>query len=139
MSRSSTKAEYRALATSAAELSSLRILFKELKIFLSYVLVIWCDNISAIALSRNPVFHSRTKHLEVHYQFIREKVLRKDLNVGFVLGKDDLADVFTKPLLAPQFVFFHSKFLVDSSPYRLRWDFEEVQSSSSSQPLFQQK
>ena len=77
--------------------------------------------------------------MEVDYHFIREKVLRKDLNVGFVLGKDDLADVFTKPLLAPQFLFFHSKFLVDSSPYRLRWDFEEVQSSSSSQPLFQQK
>ena len=52
MSRSSTEAEYRALAISAAELSWLRILFKELKIFLPYVPVIWCDNISAIALSR---------------------------------------------------------------------------------------
>ena len=52
MSRSSTEAEYRALAISAAELSWLRILFKELKIFLPYVPVIWCDNIFAIALSR---------------------------------------------------------------------------------------
>uniref|UniRef100_A0A7N2MG60 Uncharacterized protein n=1 Tax=Quercus lobata TaxID=97700 RepID=A0A7N2MG60_QUELO len=78
------KAEYRALATTAAELSWLRILFKELRVFLSHVPVLWCDNVPAIALSANPVFQSRTKHLEVDYHFVREKVLRRDLCVGFV-------------------------------------------------------
>ena len=48
--------------------------------------------------------------MEVDYHFIREKVLRKDLSVGFVSGKDNLADAFTKPLPAPQFLFFRSKF-----------------------------
>ena len=76
VSRSSTEAEYRALATTATELSWLRILFKELRIFLPYVPVLWCDNVSAIALSANPIFHSRTKHLEVDYHYVREKVLR---------------------------------------------------------------
>ena len=125
VSRSSTEAKNRALDTSTAELSWLHILFKELKLFLPYVPVIWCDNVSAIALSANPIFHSRTKHLEVDYHYISEKVLRKDLKVGFVFGKDNLVDIFTKPLPAPPFIFFHSKLLVDSSPYCLRGDVED--------------
>ena len=133
VSRSSTEAEYRALATSAAELSWLRILFKELNIYLPYVPVIWCDNISAIALSANPVFHSRTKHLEVDYHFVREKVLRKDLCVGFISGADNFADVFTKPLSAPPFLLIRSKLLVDSSPKRLRGDVEEQSQSQHDQ------
>ena len=87
VSRSSTEAEYRAFATSIVELSWLRILFKELKIFLPYVLVIWCGNVLSLTLSTNPVFHSRFKHLEVDYHYIHEKVLRKDLRVGFLSGK----------------------------------------------------
>ena len=125
VSRSSTETEYRALATTAAELSWLRILFKELRIFLPHVPVIWCDNISTIALSANPVFHSRTKHLEVDYHYVREKVLRRDLKIGFVSSTDNMADIFTKPLPAPPFLSFRSKLLVDSSPCRLRGDVED--------------
>ena len=100
-------------------------MFKELRIFLPYVPVIWCDNVSAIALSANPVFLSRTKHLKVDYHYVREKVLRRDLKIGFVSGKDNMADIFTKPLAAPPFLFFRSKLLVDSSPCRLRGDVED--------------
>ena len=82
--------------------------------------MIWCDNVSAIALFANPVFHSSTKHLEVDYHYIREKVIRKDLSVGFVSGKDNLADVFTKPLPAPLFLLLRHKLLVDYSLFRLR-------------------
>ena len=124
MSRSSTEAEYRALATTTAELSWLCIWFKELKMLLSHVPVLWCDNNSAIALSTNPVFHSRTKHIEVDYHYVREKVLRKDLCAGFVSGKDNLADIFTKPLSAPLFLLLRCKLLVDSSPFHLRADVE---------------
>ena len=63
--------------------------------------------------------------MEVNYHYIRQKVLHKDLKVGFVSGKDNLADIFTKPLPAPPFLFFRSKLLVDSSPYRLREDVED--------------
>ena len=83
-------------------------------------------------LSANPVFHSRTKHLEVDYQFIRERVLHKDLSVGFILGKDNLADVFIKPLLDPPFLLIRSKLLVDSSPCRLRGYVEGPPNSVSS-------
>lgn len=125
VSRSSIEAEYRTLATTTAELSWLCILFKELKVFLSHVPVLWCDNVSAITLSVNPVFHSRTKDLEVDYHFVHEKVLRKDLNVGFVSSKDNLADIFTKPLSAPLFLLLRCKLLVDSSPFCLRGDVED--------------
>ena len=87
MARSFMEAEYCALATTTTELSWLCILFKEFHIFLHHVPMIWCDNVSAIALSANLVFHSCTKHLEVDYHFTRKKVLRKKLQIGFVSGR----------------------------------------------------
>ena len=101
---SSTEADYHALATTVAKLSWLQILFKELCIFLSHVLVLWCDNAFAIALSANLVFHSCTKHIEVDYHYVREKVLRCDLCFRFVSGKDNLTDLFTKPLTSASFL-----------------------------------
>ena len=79
VSHSSTEAKYCALASTAAELSWLRTLFKELCLYLYHIPILWCDNISAIALASNPVFHSRTKHIEVDYHFVRENVIRCDL------------------------------------------------------------
>ena len=96
------------------------------------IIVIWCDNVSSIALSTNPMFHSRTKHIEVDFHYVREKVLRRDLSVGFVLGKDNLADVFTKPLPAPLFLLQRHKLLVDSSPCHLRGDVEDDDSEMNS-------
>uniref|UniRef100_A0A2N9ECM1 BHLH domain-containing protein n=1 Tax=Fagus sylvatica TaxID=28930 RepID=A0A2N9ECM1_FAGSY len=50
----------------------------------------WCDNTSAIALASNPVFHSRTKHIEVDYHFVRERVVRSDLSLLFISTDDQL-------------------------------------------------
>ena len=108
-------------------------MFKELRIFLPHVPVIWCDNLSAIALSANPVFHSRTKHLEVDYHYVREKFLRRDLKIGFVSGTDNMADIFTKPLPTPPFLSFRTKLLVDSSPCCLRGDVEDRAQAQSNE------
>lgn len=129
MSRSSVEIEYRALATTAIELSWLSILFKELRIYLSHVPVIWCDNVFSIALSANPIFHSRTKHLEVDYHFTRRKVLYKQLQIGVVSGNDNFANVFTNSLPAPPFQFHCAKLLIDSSPISLRGDVEDDNTS----------
>jgi hypothetical protein len=64
-SRSSTESEYRAMSITTCELFWLRMLFKELGVPLPVSPVIWCYNISALALASNPVFHARTKHIEV--------------------------------------------------------------------------
>jgi hypothetical protein len=120
VSRSSTEAEYRSLSITTAELFWLRMLFKEIKIFLSVALVLWCDNISALALASNPVFHARTKHIEVDYHFVREKILNHDILIKFISTNDQVADVFTKGLSSARFLTLKSKLMVVSSPIILR-------------------
>jgi hypothetical protein len=70
VSRSSTEAEYRSLSLIAAELFWLRMLLQELQISLNSPLTLWCDNSGALALASNPIFHARTKHIEVDFHFI---------------------------------------------------------------------
>ncbi len=62
------------------------------------LVVIYCDNISSIVLANNLVYHARTKHIKVHYCFIREKVLAKEINLIYVNAKDQVVDIFTKAL-----------------------------------------
>ena len=57
-----------------------------------------CDNISAINISKNPVLHSRTKHIEIRHHFLRDHVLKGDCVLEFVDTKNQLANIFTKPL-----------------------------------------
>ena len=77
-------------------------------IFLPLPLKLWCDNVSALAIAFNPVFHAHTKHVEVDYHFVRERVLRKDLQVKYISTGDQLADVFTKSLSTSCFIFLRS-------------------------------
>jgi hypothetical protein len=75
--------------------------------------ILWCDNVSAIALASNPVFHARTKHIEVDYHFVCEKVVNCDITVKFISSGDQIVDVFTKGLSSSQFLFFKSKLPLD--------------------------
>jgi histone deacetylase 1/2 len=103
VSRSSTEAEYKAVANATAEVIWIEALLKELGVRQRSPPVLWCDNIGATYLSTNPVFHARTKHIEIDFHFVRERVARKLLQVRFVSSKDQLADIFTKPLPLPLF------------------------------------
>jgi hypothetical protein len=78
-------------------------LLQELGVYLRRAPTLWCDNLGATYLSVNAVFHARTKHIEVDYHFIRERVARKALD-KFISTHDQLADVLTIPLGAPSFV-----------------------------------
>jgi hypothetical protein len=60
--------------------------------------VIYCDNINSILLVNNPVYHARTKHIEVHYHFIREKIIAKEIDFIHVSIENQVADIFTKAL-----------------------------------------
>jgi hypothetical protein len=112
VSRSSTESEYRALAIASAELYWIRTLLKDLGIYLSQTPILWCDNVSALAIASNPVFHARTKHIEVDFHFVRERVLRKDLEVKFVSTIDQLADIFTKSLPTQRFIDLRRNLMV---------------------------
>jgi hypothetical protein len=120
VSRSSTEAEYRSLSITTAELFWIRMLFKELRVSLSIPPVLWCDNIGALALASNPVFHARTKHIEVDYHFVREKVLNRDILIKFINTHDQVADVFTKGLPSARFLVLKVKLMVVPPPINLR-------------------
>ncbi|GJX23455.1 hypothetical protein Tco_0227900 [Tanacetum coccineum] len=64
---------------------------------------IFCDNTSAIAISNNPVLHSRTKHIDIRYHFIKDHILKGDIELHFIPTEYQLADIFTKPLDEPTF------------------------------------
>jgi histone deacetylase 1/2 len=97
VSRSSTEAKYKALANGAAEAIWVESLLKELGVSRQRATILWCDNLEATYLTANPVFHAHTKHIEIDFHFVRERVASGDLNVRFISTTDQLADMFTKP------------------------------------------
>lgn len=84
-------------------------LCQELGIAVTNPSQLWCDNQSAIALASNPVFHARTKHIEVDVHFVREKVQAKLIDVGHVPIYDQVADIFTKALPESCFTMLRQK------------------------------
>ena len=106
VSLSSTEAEYRAAAMAAQESTWLMQLLRDLHQLVEYAIPLYCDNQSAIRLAENPVFHARTKHVEVHYHFIREKVLEEEVELRQIKTGDQVADVFTKGLSSNKFEGF---------------------------------
>jgi hypothetical protein len=113
VSRSSTEAEYKSLANATAEIMWIQTLLDELGVSQSKAAVLWCDNIGATYLSANPVFYARTKHIEVDYHFVRERVARKLLNIKFISSGDQVADGFTKSLSTRQLEVFRRNLNLD--------------------------
>ncbi len=95
---SNTKAEYRGATIATCEVVWLQKLLSDLGQSVDAHVVIYCDNINSILLVNNPVYHVRTKHIEVHYHFIREKVLANEIDLIHVSTENQVADIFTKAL-----------------------------------------
>ncbi|KAK6148271.1 hypothetical protein DH2020_019183 [Rehmannia glutinosa] len=109
ISRSSTEAEYRALAQTCCEMTWISYLLAEFQVKIHEPSTLYCDNQSAIYLTRNPVFHERTKHVEIDCHFVRQQVLAGKVKVVHMPSKFQLADLFTKGLSADRFEFLLSK------------------------------
>jgi hypothetical protein len=112
---SSTEAEYRALSEAAREAVWLKALMRDLGVESKEPLMLHCDNESSIKLARNPVFHSKTKHITVHYHFAREQLESGEINVTYIPTAEQLADFFTKPLNKPLFDRFRAALQIVSS------------------------
>ena len=108
VSRSSAEAEYRAVANGVAETAWLRQLLQELHRPLTKSTLVYCDNVSAVYLSTNPVQHQRTKHVEIDLHFVRERVAVGDVRVLHVPTTSQFADIFTKGLPTSVFTEFRS-------------------------------
>jgi hypothetical protein len=103
---SSTEAEYRSAAMAAQKSTWLKQLLKDLHQPTEYQVRIFCDNLSSVRLAENPVFHVRTKHIEVHYHYIREKVLEGEIEMVPTKTEDQTADILTKSLNKAKFEKF---------------------------------
>jgi len=114
VSRSSAEAEYRAVANAVAEATWLRQLLSELHTPLRKTTLVYCDNISAVYMSSNPVQHQRTKHVEIDLHFVRERVALGDVRVLHVPTTSQFTDIFTKGLPSSVFTEFRSSLNVRS-------------------------
>ena len=114
VSRSSAEAEYRAVANGVAEATWLRQLLQELHAPLHRATLVYCDNISALYLSSNPVQHQCTKNIKIDLHFVCKRVVVGDLRVLHVPTSSQYADIFIKGLPSSVFTEFRSSLNVRS-------------------------
>ncbi len=113
---STAEAEYMALASSAQEAVWMRQLSSEMGIEYTKPVIIYEDNQSAIAMTKNPQFHGRTKHIAIKYHYIREQVNDGSITVQYCSTENMLADMLTKPLASTQFSKLCSLIGIKPSP-----------------------
>ncbi|GKA83866.1 ribonuclease H-like domain-containing protein, partial [Tanacetum coccineum] len=116
LSCSSAEAEYRGVANAVAETSWIRNLLRELHTLLFTATLVYCDDVSAVYMSANPVQHQRTKHIEIDIHFARDKVATSHVRVLHVPSRFQYAYIFTKGLPYPLFADFRSSLSVRKSP-----------------------
>lgn len=109
VARSSAESEYRALAQAAAEISWIESLLKEISLCPTLLPTLWCDNLSASALASNPVYHARTKHIELDVHFVRDEVLEGKLMIQYTPSSDQIVELLIKPLAQTRFLTLNDK------------------------------
>ncbi|XP_073030777.1 secreted RxLR effector protein 161-like [Primulina eburnea] len=104
---STTEAEYLAAGSCCAQLLWIQQQLKDYGVDAKES-PIFCDNTSTIAITYNPVLHSRTKHIDVRHHFIRDHALKKNIRLEYVSTEQQAADIFTKPLPEAKFSYFRN-------------------------------
>lgn len=109
ISQSTTEAEYVSAFMNFTQTIWMKHVLSGFKVPVSEPVSIFFDNTSAINISKNLVFHARTKHFELKYHFLREKVHNKEVVLEHVSNKEQLADIFTKPLPKATFTYLRGE------------------------------
>ncbi|KAJ3704232.1 hypothetical protein LUZ61_007937 [Rhynchospora tenuis] len=109
VSRSSAEAEYRSMANVTAELLWLKSFLKSLGVIHSQPMKLSCDSQAALHIATNPVFHERTKHIELDCHFVRDQIQTKCIAAVYTRSSEQLADIFTKALGKQQFAYLLCK------------------------------
>jgi len=97
------------MANIAAELTWLTFLLRDLRVPQSQPSILFCNNLSALHMTINPVFHARSKHIELDYHFVRERVSMGLLVTRHVSSSLQIVDIFTKPLCKTVLHHFRNK------------------------------
>ena len=105
VSLSTTEAEYITAGSCCSQLLSMKKLLSDYGISQD-TMVVYCDNSSTIDISKNPVQHSKTKHIEIRYHFIRDLVERKIVVLEYIPTERQNAEIFTKPFDRSKFETF---------------------------------
>jgi hypothetical protein len=109
VAKSTTEAEYMALSQAASEALWFRSFLYELGMSNKEPILIYGDNQGALKIAQNPQFHNRTKHIDIVYHFIREKISKGQIKVIFVPTKEMIADILTKAINPRQFKYLLEK------------------------------
>ncbi|KAL0349687.1 UNVERIFIED_CONTAM: Retrovirus-related Pol polyprotein from transposon RE1 [Sesamum radiatum] len=138
VARSTAEAEYRSLGTTVCELQWISYLLCDLRIDVPTPIPVFCDNQAAIQIVANPVFHERTKHLEIDCHLVRDKFKARFVLPTFVSGRSQLANMFTKSLPRSAFDVFLSKLGMVTFPHvQLQRGMKKCRDDAS--PLTQQQ
>jgi hypothetical protein len=116
VSLSTAEAEYIVVATCCTQVLWMKQTLTDIQVEYYEPISIYCDNTSAISISKNPVMHSKTKHIPIKYHFLREHVTEENIRVENVGTKEQVADIFTKPLLREAFEYLRQRLGVISTP-----------------------
>ena len=116
VSLSTAEAEYIAAVSSCTQVLWMKQTLKDLDILFAHPISMFCDNTSAINISKNPVMHSRTKHIAICYHFLKEQVAQQEVKLEYVPTSEQVADIFTKPLLKETFEYLRTKLGVTYLP-----------------------
>lgn len=120
VARSSAEAEYRGMAITSCEITWIAALLKDMGLTNLPPTILQCDNKAAIAIAENPVFHERTKHIEIDCHFIRDKIASGSIVTQFVPSHSQVADVLTKQLPVKQhYNLLHKLGAAATTPARL--------------------
>ena len=114
ISLSTIEAEYIAAATYCTQILWMVQSLADLEVKYDVPIPIHCDNTSAISVSKNPILHSKMKHIPIKYHFLREQVANQAVQLSYISSKEQTADIFTKPLPTAQFEYLRQKLGVQS-------------------------
>ena len=98
ISLSTVEVEYIVVESCCTQVLWMKTNLQYIQVQFSEPIPIFCDNNSAISISKNPVMHSKEKHILIKYHFVREQVVEKNIKLEYVGTKEQIADIFTKPL-----------------------------------------